>query len=220
MTKFLKTSFFFATVLFCTITLPTTWAQGFPDPPTENPSAQKGLQTVVLAGGCFWGVEGVFERLKGVTDATSGYSGGSASTAHYEIVSSGATGHAESVQLRYDPSEISFGTLLKVFFSVVHDPTELNYQGPDRGSQYRSAIFYTNEAQRKLAEDYIRRLDAAKVYSSPIVTQVLPLVAFYEAEDYHQRFLDNNPDYPYIVYWDLPKIAALNRLYPELVARK
>jgi peptide-methionine (S)-S-oxide reductase len=189
-----------------------------PAPPTDTPAMMKGTQTAVLSGGCFWGMEGVFERLKGVVDVTSGYSGGEAATAHYEMVSTGMTGHAESIQVHYDPAQISYGTLLKVFFTVAHDPTELNYQGPDHGTQYRSAVWYANEGQKAVAEAYIRELNAAKIFSGPIVTQVAPLKAFYAAEAYHQHFLDNNPDYPYIVYWDLPKIADLKRTYPELVA--
>jgi peptide-methionine (S)-S-oxide reductase len=178
----------------------------------------KGTQTAVIAGGCFWGIEGVFERLKGVVDVTSGYSGGEKNTAHYEMVGSGSTGHAESVQIHYNPAQISYGTLLKVFFSVAHDPTELNFQGPDYGTQYRSVIFYANDGQKQVAESYIRALDKSKSFPKPIVTQVAPLKAFYAAEDYHQNFLDKNPDYPYIVYWDLPKIANLKHTYPELVA--
>jgi peptide-methionine (S)-S-oxide reductase len=188
----------------------------FPNPPLDPP-VKAGLHTAVFAGGCFWGVEAVFERLKGVQDAVSGYSGGDAKTAHYEIVSTGLTGHAESVKVTYDPSQVSYGTLLKVFFSVVHNPTELNYQGPDHGSQYRSAIFYTDDTQRRVAEEYISALDAARVYSSKIVTQLVPLKAFYPAEDYHQDYLRNNPTQPYIVMWDLPKLAALQRQYPQLV---
>ena len=188
----------------------------FPNPPLD-PQEGKGPQTAVFAGGCFWGVEAVFEKLKGVQDAVSGYSGGEAKTAHYEIVSTGLTGHAESVRVTYDPAQVSYGTLLKVFFSVVHNPTELNYQGPDHGTQYRSAIFYTNNTQRRVAEEYISALSKARVYDSPIVTQVVPLKAFYAAEDYHQRYLQNNPTQPYIVMWDLPKLAALQRNYPQLV---
>jgi peptide-methionine (S)-S-oxide reductase len=165
-------------------------------------------------------MEGVFERLKGVKDVTSGYSGGEMNTAHYEMVGTGMTGHAESIQIRYDPAQISYGTLLKVFFAVGHDPTELNFQGPDHGTQYRSAIFYANDGQKQVAEDYIRMLDRAKVYPKAIVTQVVALKAFYPAEEYHQHFLDNNPDYPYIVYWDLPKIANLQKLFPDLVSKK
>jgi peptide-methionine (S)-S-oxide reductase len=164
-------------------------------------------------------MEGVFERLKGVQDVVSGYSGGHADTAYYELVSTGNTGHAESIQITYDPSKVSYGTLLKVFFSVAHDPTQYNYQGPDGGSQYRSVIFYATEQQKGVAEEYIRTLDAAKVFPKPIVTQLMPLVAFYPAEDYHQNFMDNNPDYRYIVQWDLPKIENLKRLYPDLLGR-
>jgi peptide-methionine (S)-S-oxide reductase len=195
-------------------------AADVPTPPKDSPEMMKGIQTAVLAGGCFWGMEGVFERLRGVQDVTSGYSGGAAATAHYEVVGTGTTGHAESVQIRYDPKQISYGTILKVFFTVAHDPTELNYQGPDQGSQYRSAIFYANDGQKKVAEAYIRALDQAKVYRGRIVTEVVPLKAFYAAEDYHQKFLDNHPDYPYIVYWDLPKIADLQKTFPELVVAK
>jgi peptide-methionine (S)-S-oxide reductase len=162
----------------------------------------------------------LFERLKGVVDVTSGYSGGEKNTAEYEIVSTGTTGHAESIQVRFDPTKISYGTLLEVFFSVAHDPTQLNFQGPDHGTQYRSAIFYANAGQKQAAEKYIQALNAARVYPKPIVTQVVPLKAFYAAEDYHQKFLDNNPDYPYIVYWDLPKIANLQKMYPDLVASR
>jgi peptide-methionine (S)-S-oxide reductase len=190
----------------------------FPDPPQET--TQSGTRTAVLAGGCFWGMEGVFERLKGVIDVTSGYSGGEKATAKYEIVGTGKTGHAESVRITYDASRISYGTLLKVFFSVAHDPTELDYQGPDVGSQYRSVIFYADEAQKRVAEQYIRILDAAKVFPKPIVTQVTPLKEFYPAEDYHQNFLDLHPTYPYIVYWDLPKITHLQQAFPELVQER
>ncbi len=193
-------------------------AAGVPNPPMDTPAMMKGIQTAVLSGGCFWGVEGVFERLKGVVDVTAGYSGGDKETAHYEIVSTGTTGHAESVEIRYDPSKISYGTLLKVFFTVAHNPTELNFQGPDYGTQYRSVIFYANDGQKQVAESYIRELDQAKVFSGPIVTQVVPLKAFYAAEDYHQHFLDKNPTYPYIVFVDMPKIAALKRMFPQLVA--
>ncbi len=191
-----------------------------PNPPMDTPAMMKGIQTAVLSGGCFWGMEGVFERLKGVVDVTSGYSGGEKDTAHYEMVSTGTTGHAESIQVHFDPRQISYGTLLKVFFTVAHDPTELNYQGPDSGTQYRSAIWYANDGQKQVAEDYIRALDQARVFSKAIVTQVAPLKAFYAAEDYHQHFLDRNPDYPYIVFVDMPKIAALKKTFPQLVANK
>jgi peptide-methionine (S)-S-oxide reductase len=193
----------------------------FPDPPAEpTASASRGPLIAVFAGGCFWGVEGVFERVKGVSDVVSGYSGGTVADPGYELVSTGLTGHAESVRITYDPSIVSYGTLLKIFFSVAHDPTELNYQGPDEGTQYRSAVFFTNEDQRKTVVEYVRKLDAARVFSSPIVTQIAPLSAFYPAEEYHQHFLDRNPDYPYIVYWDLPKIENLKRAYPELLNGK
>ena len=192
----------------------------FPDPPAEMSQTGTGQQIAVLAGGCFWGMEGVFERLEGVKEVVSGYSGGDAQSAQYEIVSTGTTGHAESVQITYDPAVISYGTLLKVFFSIAHDPTELNYQGSDHGSQYRSAIFYATEAQKNEAEAYIRELSAAKVFNQRIVTQVVPLSAFYPAEAYHQHFLDLHPDNPYIAYWDLPKLADLNETYPELVASR
>lgn len=192
----------------------------FPDPAVDvTGSAAQGPQTAVLAGGCFWGVEGVFERIKGVTNVVSGFAGGAKSTAHYEEVSTGATGHAESVEITYDPSQITYGQLLKVFFSVVHDPTELNRQGPDTGTQYRSAIFYANDEQKKVAEAYIKQLDDAKIFRHQIVTQVVPLKGFYAAEKYHQHFLDKNPNYPYIVYNDLPKIAALKKYYPQLCKR-
>ncbi len=174
-------------------------------------------ETVVLAGGCFWGVEAVFEHLKGVSDVVSGYAGGNKATAHYEIVSTGRTGHAESVKVTYDPSQISFGQLLKVYFSVAHDPTELNRQGPDSGSQYRSSIFYTTPEQKRLAEAYVEELDQSKVYPKPIVTKIVPLDKFYPAEEYHQKFIDRNPNYPYVVYNDLPKLKNLKEKFPDLV---
>ena len=192
----------------------------FPNPPIDVPAtAAHGSQTAVLAGGCFWGVAGVFERVKGVTDVVSGFSGGDKSTAHYERVSEGDTGHAESVKITFDPSQVSYGQLLKLFFAVAHNPTELNRQGPDSGTQYRSAIFYTDEEQKKVAEAYIKSLDQAHVYNRPIVTQVVPLKGFYAAEGYHQNFLDHNPTYPYIVINDMPKIAALKKEFPELCKR-
>jgi peptide-methionine (S)-S-oxide reductase len=191
----------------------------FPDPLPDGKTSA-GVQEAVLAGGCFWGMEGIFERLSGVTDVVSGYSGGDKLTASYELVSTGTTGHAESVRITYDPAKISYGTLLKVFFSIAHDPTQLNFQGPDEGTQYRSAIFYANDDQKRIAEAYIRALDSAKIFSKKIVTQVVPLKAFYPAEEYHQNFLDKNPDYPYIVFWDLPKIAHLKEVYPKLVNGK
>jgi peptide-methionine (S)-S-oxide reductase len=191
--------------------------RSFPAPPPPAPSeSAAGPQTAVFAGGCFWGVEGVFERVKGVSKAVAGYSGGEAKTAHYEIVENGTTGHAESVQVTYDPSKVSYGQLLEVFFAVVHDPTEKNRQGPDTGTQYRSVIFYANEQQKQTAEAYIRQIEAAKAFRAPIVTEVVPLRAFYPAEAYHQKFLQRNPDYPYIVYNDLPKLEQLKKQFPGL----
>lgn len=192
----------------------------FPDATVDMPaSAKPGKQSIVLAGGCFWGIEGLFERVKGVTNAVSGFAGGEKSTAHYDRVSEGNTGHAESVKVEFDPTKITLGQLLKVYFSVGHDPTELNRQGPDTGTQYRSAIFYANDDQKKVAEAYIKQLTDAHIFSRPIVTQVLPLKGFYPAEAYHQHFLENNMTYPYIVYNDLPKLAALKKQYPQLCKR-
>lgn len=203
----------FTTLGFC--------AAHFPDPATDIPASNaKAKETVVLAGGCFWGVEAVFESLKGVTSAVSGYAGGNKDTAQYETVSSGKTGHAESVQVTYDPSQITFGQILKVYFSVAHDPTELNRQGPDYGTQYRSSIFYTTEDQKRVAEAYIQQLDAAKVFHHKIVTKVVPLQGFYAAEAYHQHYLVQHPNQPYIVYNDLPKLEQLNKQFPELVKKK
>jgi peptide-methionine (S)-S-oxide reductase len=181
----------------------------------SNAAAIKGRQTAVLAGGCFWGVDAVFKHVKGVEKVVSGYSGGSASSADYEIVSSGTTGHAESVKITYDPSQVRFSELLRIFFSVATDPTQLNRQGPDVGPQYRSVIFYTNEDQERIAQAYIHQLDGAGVYSRPIVTQVVPFKAFYPAEAYHQNFLERHPNYPYIVFNDLPKLRALKKEFPE-----
>lgn len=186
-------------------------------PPSMNEKGGDGkLQTAVLAGGCFWGVQGVFEHVKGVHRVVSGYSGGEKSTADYETVSRGSSGHAESVQITYDPREVSYGDLLQVYFSVAHDPTQLNRQGPDSGTQYRSAIFFADESQRKVAADYIAQLNAAHVFAAPIVTRVDALRRFYPAEGYHQDFLINNPSHPYIVYNDLPKIRNLQRVLPQL----
>jgi peptide-methionine (S)-S-oxide reductase len=173
------------------------------------------MQTAVFAGGCFWGVQGVFQRVHGVSQAVSGYSGGSEKTAMYELVGSGLTGHAESVKVTYDPKKVSYGTLLQIFFSVVHHPTQLNRQGPDSGTQYRSAIFYADAAQKETAEKYIAQLDGAKSYPKKIVTQVVPLVAFYPAEAYHQDYLTLHPTSGYIVYNDLPKIANLKEIFPQ-----
>ncbi len=194
-------------------------AVSFPSPAVDSAPAT-GSQTAVLAGGCFWGVAGVFERVKGVTNVVSGFAGGDKSTAHYERVSEGDTGHAESVQITYDPAKVTYGQLLMIYFSVAHDPTQLNRQGPDSGTQYRSAIFYTNDEQKRVAESYIKQLDEAHVYRKPIVTQVTPLKGFYAAESYHQHYLDHNPNQPYIVYNDLPKIAALKKYFPEMCARQ
>src|SRR5580692_5025862 len=184
-------------------------AAALPPPTSDVAPSKSPTATAVFAGGCFWGVEAVFEHVKGVKDVVSGFAGGSRLTAHYEIVSTGVTGHAESVQVTYDPAQISYGKLLQIFFAVAHDPTEFNRQGPDDGTQYRSAIFYSSEEQKRVAAAYIEQLNAAKAFSKPIVTQVAPLKAFYPAEDYHQHFLERNPTYPYIVYNDLPKIAQL-----------
>ena len=171
--------------------------------------------TAIFAGGCFWGVQGVFQRVRGVTNAVSGYSGGEASTATYEITSRGNTGHAETVEITYDPQVVSFGELMHVYFSVAHNPTQLNYQGPDRGTQYRSTIFPLNDDQRRVAEAYIEQLDATGLFEGPIVTTLEPFEAFYPAEQYHQDFLTLNPDWPYIVVHDLPKIAALEEIFPD-----
>jgi peptide-methionine (S)-S-oxide reductase len=187
-----------------------------PAPTFEQPKAASGLQTAVLAGGCFWGVQGVFQRVRGVKKVWSGYAGGEKNTAHYELVGSGKTGHAEAVEITFNPAEISYGELLHVFFSVAHDPTQLNRQGPDSGTQYRSAIFYTDDTQKKVAEAYIDQLNKAKAFPKAIVTKLDPLKGFYKAEDYHQDFLIHNPKYPYIVYNDLPKIENLKQIFPEI----
>jgi len=184
---------------------------------TDAPLAKApGKQTAVFAGGCFWGVQSVFERVKGVIATTAGYSGGSAKTATYAQVTTETTGHAESVQVVYDPSKITYGQLLRIFFSVAHDPTQMNRQGPDVGTSYRSAIFYTNEEQRRIASAYIAQLDGSKAFARPIVTQVVPLKGFYDAESYHQDYALHNPDNPYILVCDRPKIGALKQQFPEL----
>src|SRR4051794_30197498 len=180
----------------------------------------KGEQTAVLAGGCFWGIQAVFQHVKGVTRAVSGYSGGNSSTAEYEVVSTGETGHAESVKITYDPSQVTYGELLRVFFSVAHDPTQLNRQGPDSGTQYRSAIFYNNDEQKQIAESYIAQLGKAGVFGRPIVTQVVALQKFYPAEEYHQNYAERHPYSPYIVYNDAPKVAHLRQQFPELYREK
>jgi peptide-methionine (S)-S-oxide reductase len=188
-----------------------------PAPAQDAPLAQApGKQTAVFAGGCFWGTQSVFERVKGVLATTAGYSGGSASTATYEQVGRENTGHAESVKVVYDPSQITYGRLLQIFFSVVHDPTQLNRQGPDVGESYRSVIFYANDEQQKISKDYIAQLDAAKVFRKPIVTQVVPLKGFYDAESYHQDYALHNPNNPYILVCDRPKVEALKQQFPEL----
>jgi peptide-methionine (S)-S-oxide reductase len=202
----------------------TLGAANLPNPTADENRSEKKTETVVLAGGCFWGVQAVYSATKGVIEAVSGYSGGSRANAHYEIVSTGTTGHAESVQITFDPSQISFGQLLKIYFSVVHDPTKLNRQGPDQGTQYRSEIFYTNEGQKRIAEAYIQQLTAAEAFSKPIVTKVAPLQAFYRAEDYHQDYVLHcqqnlpvctNPGY--VAYNDAPKLENFKKDYPELV---
>jgi peptide-methionine (S)-S-oxide reductase len=183
-------------------------------------AASSGEQTAVVAGGCFWGIQAVFQHVKGVISATSGYSGGEAKTAEYEMVSTGETGHAESVKITYDPSQITYGELLRVFFSVAHDPTQLNRQGPDDGTQYRSVIFYGNDEQKKIAQAYIAQLDQAKSFPRPIVTQVVPLKAFYPAEAYHQNYATLHPNQPYIVFNDAPKVAHLRQEFPDLYTGK
>jgi peptide-methionine (S)-S-oxide reductase len=193
-------------------------ASTFPDPIKDiHVTGPAPRQTAVLAGGCFWGVEAVFEQMNGVADVVSGFAGGSQSTAHYSAVSSGATGHAESVRITYDPATVTYGQLLKVFFAVAHDPTELNRQGPDNGPQYRSSIFYANDDQKTIAEAYINQLNGAHVFNRPVVTTVVPLKGFFAAEDYHQNFLVRNPDNPYIIANDLPKLRALGAEFPELL---
>jgi len=195
----------------------TTRKEPLPAPTLDAAHATaRGRQTAVFAGGCFWGVQTVFERIKGVKATTAGYSGGSASTANYTDVSSESTEHAESVQVVFDPSRISYGTLLRVFFSVVHDPTQLNRQGPDVGISYRSAIFYTTPEQQKIAAAYIAQLDSAHVFPKKIVTQLVPLKEFFDGEDYHQDYAEKNPNNPYIQVCDVPKTAALKAQFPEL----
>jgi peptide-methionine (S)-S-oxide reductase len=189
-------------------------------PPALDEKASTGAETAVFAGGCFWGVQGVFQHVDGVSNAVSGYAGGAADTAHYEMVGTSRTGHAESVKVTYDPSRVSYGKLLQVYFSVAHNPTQLNYQGPDYGTQYRSTVFAANDEQKKIAEAYIAQLDKAKLFEGPIVTTIETGKTFYPAEGYHQDFLTLNPTYPYIVYNDLPKVAALKQLFPDLYRDK
>jgi len=190
-----------------------------PPPAIDQPVSAK-TETIVLAGGCFWGVQGVYQHMKGVTSAVSGYSGGKKDTANYELVSNGDTGHAEAVEVTFDPKVVSLGKVLQVYFSVAHNPTELNRQGPDTGTQYRSAIFTTTADQQKMAKAYIDQIDKAKVYSDPIVTQVSSLEAFYPAEAYHQDYATINPTQPYIVYNDLPKIENLSKIFPQDYRKK
>jgi peptide-methionine (S)-S-oxide reductase len=187
-----------------------------PPPAIDEQSGGKTSEVAVVAGGCFWGVQGVFQHVAGVTSAVSGYAGGDKATAHYEMTSSGETGHAESVQITFDPRKITYGRILQVYFSVAHDPTELNRQGPDEGTQYRSAIFPSNDEQARVAKAYIAELNSAHVFEAPIVTTIEPGKTFYRAEDYHQDFLERNPSYPYIVFNDAPKLANLKRLFPAL----
>lgn len=196
-------------------------AAPLPDPAVDLPLAKaSATETAVFAGGCFWGVEGVFERVKGVTEVVSGYAGGTADTATYRQVSSGRTGHAESVRISYDPAKISYGQLLKVFFAVAHDPTEKNRQGPDVGPQYRSAIFYADAEQKRVAEQYISQMQKARAFKRPVVTEVAPLKAFHEAEAYHQDYMAKHPNQPYIVVNDRPKVEALKRQFPSLYTGK
>jgi len=196
-------------------------ASPLPAPAVDIPAASvQGPQTAVFAGGCFWGVEAVFRHVKGVSKAVSGYAGGSFKTADYERVSTGSTGHAESVEVTYDPTQVSYGELLRIFFSVAHDPTQLNRQGPDYGTQYRSAIFFVSDDQKRIAQAYIDQLGQAKVYPNAIVTQVVALPAFYAAEAYHQNYLALHPTQPYIVYNDLPKLAQLKQQFPDRYVAK
>ena len=201
------------------ITNPSRARQAVPDPKVDAPLTQsnKNMQTAVFAGGCFWGVEAVFEHVKGVQSVASGYAGGTRDTADYQTVSSGRSGHAEAVKVVFDPAVVSYGQLLKVFFAVAHDPTQLNRQGPDRGPQYRSAIFYANPEQQKIAASYVAQMTSSKIFGNkPIVTQVGPLQAFYPAERYHQDFARLNPNHPYIVFHDAPKVANLKQKFPAL----
>ena len=205
----------------CTQAKASGGAVSLPDPAVDAPkTAAHDTQTAVFAGGCFWGIQAVFQHVKGVTDATSGYSGGSKATAEYEVVSTGATGHAESVKVTFDPSQVSYGQLLKVFFSVAHNPTELNRQGPDEGSQYRSVIFYSDAQQQHIAESYIAQLQQAKVFQRPIVTQVVPFKAFYAAEAYHQNYATLHPNNPYIAINDAPKVEHLKQQFAALYKEK
>lgn len=211
---------YFSILILAMLLNSPAWAEGqlvtLPAPAVDAPLAVKpAQQTAVFAGGCFWGVELVFQHVKGVVSATSGYAGGTADSARYDAVSRGSTGHAEAVQVVYDPSKVSYGQLLKIFFAVAHDPTQLDRQGPDTGPQYRSAIFTTDAEQQRIAQAYIRQLEAARVYPKKIVTRLGTLPAFYPAEDYHQDFATRNPRHPYINYHDRPKLENLKRQFPE-----
>jgi len=194
----------------------SSFAGPVPAPASDVPAGIGAPQTVVLSGGCFWGVQGVFEHVRGVQRAISGYAGGQAATAHYEIVGTGLTGHAESVKIVFDPRQITFGQILRIYFSVATDPTQLNHQFPDEGPQYRGEIFYTTDAQKAVAQRYIAQLTAGKVFPKPIVTRIDPLTGFFAAETYHQDYLTLHPDQPYIATYDLPKVAALRTLFPTL----
>jgi peptide-methionine (S)-S-oxide reductase len=205
-----------AGVTACTPASAASDGMKLPAPAVDTVAPAHNEATAVFAGGCFWGIEAVFEHVKGVHKVVAGYSGGSADTASYEQVSTGDTGHAESVRVQFDPKQVSYGTLLQVFFSVALDPTELNRQGPDTGTQYRSAIFYGNDEQKRIATNYIAQLTAAKAFPAPIVTQVVPLKAFYPAEAYHQHYFSEHPGNPYIVINDAPKVAHLQQLFPAL----
>lgn len=210
-----------STSLACNVVRSSPQVVPMVEPVAQSPaSIAKGEQTAVFAGGCFWGLEAVFEHVKGVTDVKSGYSGGEAKTAKYDLVSEGDTGHAESVKVTFDPTKVTYNQLLTVFFSVAHDPTQLNRQSPDSGTQYRSAIFYGNEEQKTLALSYIDSIEKSKALSKPVVTQVVPLKAFYEAEAYHQDYLAHHPDQPYIVINDAPKVADLKKRFPDLYVEK
>ena len=214
-------SAFLLTLVLSVCSAAATFAATIPDPAVDTPLARaKGEQTAVLAGGCFWGIQAVFQHVKGVISVKAGYSGGLAKTAHYEMVGTGKTGHAESVRITFDPSQVSYGQLLKVFFAVAHDPTELNRQGPDTGTQYRSVIFYSNADQKRIAQAYINQLNQAEVFKQQIVTEVVTLDSFYDAEDYHQDYAIHHPDEPYIFINDLPKVERLRKQLPNLyVAR-
>jgi peptide-methionine (S)-S-oxide reductase len=204
------------TLMYASVAYANTNAAPLPAPRLDNPRVAGNAQTAVLAGGCFWGMQAVFEHLKGVRRVLAGYSGGDEATAHYALVGSGTTGHAESIQIEFDPAVVSYGDILRVYFSVAHDPTEFNRQGPDEGARYRSAIFYADTRQHVIAQAYIAQLQRARVFGQPIVTRVEPLTGFYAAEDYHQDFLVRNTGYAYIVQNDLPKIANLKRLFPQM----